>query len=383
MKTSILVLLMLLSLLTKGQAFAQSLVDKSITITPEGLRGGMVLAETANNSTKLGAGALSLNTTGIQNTAIGFNTLSANTTGNENTAIGNISLEFNTTGYSNTALGSQALWYNSTGSFNTAIGSVSLGRNSSGIYNTATGESSLEFNTTGSYNTASGANSLHNNQMGDRNTAIGYGSLFSGSTGNNNTAVGYDAGNFSAGSNNTYLGYATSSLGGNLTNATAIGYRANVNSPNKVRIGNSDVTAIEGQVAWSNPSDRRLKENIVYTSRLGLDFISRLQTVSYSYIADQNKTRYDGFIAQDIEQVMKELGVPFSGLKKSDDGTYSLAYSDFVMPLVNAVKEQQQQIQRQQKQSDEMKKQSDELIERLSVLEQLTLKNTFIESAKK
>lgn len=48
--------------------------------------------------------------------------------------------------------------------------------------------------------------------------------------------------------------------------------------------------------------------------------------------------RHEGFIAQDVEQVMKELGIPFRGLKKSDDGTYSLAYPDFVMPLVNIVK---------------------------------------------
>jgi flagellar biosynthesis chaperone FliJ len=34
---------------------------------------------------------------------------------------------------------------------------------------------------------------------------------------------------------------------------------------------------------------------------------------------------------------------------------YSLAYSDFVMPLVNAVKEQQQQIKDLKKQIDELK----------------------------
>jgi hypothetical protein len=86
-----------------------------------------------------------------------------------------------------------------------------------------------------------------------------------------------------------------------------------------------------------------------------LDFIKKLQTVSYNYIADNSKTRYDGFIAQDIERVMNDLGVPFSALKKSDDGTFSLAYSDFVMPLVNAVKEQQQQIADLKKQIDELK----------------------------
>lgn len=69
--------------------------------------------------------------------------------------------------------------------------------------------------------------------------------------------------------------------------------------------------------------------------------------------------RHDGFIAQDIEKVMADLGVPFSGLKKSDDGTYSLAYSDFVMPLVNAVKEQQKEI-------EELKKQVQALIKALN-----------------
>lgn len=123
-----------------------------------------------------------------------------------------------------------------------------------------------------------------------------------------------------------------------------------------MRIGNESVTSIEGRVAYSFTSDRRLKENIVYTSRLGLNFINRLQTVSYSYISDKTHVRHDGFIAQDVEQVMTDLGLPFSGLKKSDDGTYSLAYSDFVMPLVNAVKEQQTKIEKLEKQVETLMK---------------------------
>ena len=125
----------------------------------------------------------------------------------------------------------------------------------------------------------------------------------------------------------------------------ALGADAKVNTSNKVRIGNTNISVIEGQVAWSNPSDRRLKESIVYTSRLGLDFINGLKTVSYNYIADKNNTRYDGFIAQDIEKLMTDLNIPFSGLKKSDDGMLSLAYSGFVMPLVNAIQEQQKEIE--------------------------------------
>lgn len=124
-----------------------------------------------------------------------------------------------------------------------------------------------------------------------------------------------------------------------LSNATAIGYNAIVNANNKVRIGNSSVTVVEGAVAYSYPSDRRLKENIEANTKLGLAFINKLQPVSYNYISDATQVRHDGFIAQDVEQAMKDLGLEFSGVKKDDSGMYSLAYSDFVMPLVNAVKE--------------------------------------------
>lgn len=176
-------------------------------------------------------------------------------------------------------------------------------------------------------------------------------------TGTYNTAIGYGSGGKAhAASRCTYIGYAADSDFQSLDNATAIGFYARVNTSNKVRIGNEEVTSIEGQIAWSYPSDRRLKENIIYTSALGLNFINRLQTVSYNYIADKTHVRHDGFIAQDVEQVMKDLGVPFSGLKKSDDGTYSLAYSDFVMPLVNAVKEQQTKIERLEKQVEALMK---------------------------
>jgi hypothetical protein len=94
--------------------------------------------------------------------------------------------------------------------------------------NTRLGDFALQNNTTGSFDTASGVNSL-----------------FSNTTGNQNTAIGFDA-DVSA---------------GNLTNATAIGNGATVNSSNKIRLGNAGVTVIEGQVAFTFPSDKTKKEN--------------------------------------------------------------------------------------------------------------------------
>jgi hypothetical protein len=69
--------------------------------------------------------------------------------------------------------------------------------------------------------------------------------LFLGSTGNNNTAIGFGA-NVST---------------GNLTNATAIGFAARVDAGNKLRLGNTQVTVIEGQVAFTSLSDKTKKEN--------------------------------------------------------------------------------------------------------------------------
>lgn len=82
--------------------------------------------------------------------------------------------------------------------------------------------------------------------------------------------------------------------------------------------------------------------------------------------------RHDGLIAQDVERVVQELGVEFSGLQKAPDGTYSLTYSDFVMPLVNAVKELKQQNDEQKNKIEKMEKQlsrMEELEKRLLILE--------------
>jgi len=66
---------------------------------------------------------------------------------------------------------------------------------------------------------------------------------------------------------------------------------------------------------------------------------------------------------------MKDLNLPFSGLKKSGDGMYSLAYSDFVMPLVNAVKEQQSIITELVKKNDSYESQILKLSSKLEEIE--------------
>ena len=332
---------------TYGLALAQLSVenaaDGGITILPKGIVGTNNTSGNAAN-VALGQETMASNTTGIRCTALGYRALWWNTTGNNNTALGFSTLSANETGVNNTGIGSFAMYVNANGANNTGVG-----------------KSALESNTSGNENTGVGAGALVGNFTGSRNTAVGTNSLSAVSGGGGNTSIGYGAGSGAFnGSDNTFVGkYAD--INGDYTNATAIGANAIADASNKVRIGDTNVNVVEGPVAYSFPSDRRLKENISYNTRLGLDFILKLQPVTYNYIADKSKVRHDGFIAQEVEQAMKDLGLPFSGVKKSDTGMYSLAYSDFVMPLVNAVKEQQALIQTQQSKLDKQQAEIEKL----------------------
>jgi len=179
-----------------------------------------------------------------------------------------------------------------------------------------------------------GMNSGLNTTDGSYNVFVGLSAGQTNTVGNNNTIVG---GNANVSSNN-------------LTNATAIGYGATVNASNKVVIGNASATTVGGYGSWTNYSDSRLKDNIVYKNDLGLDFIMKLKTASFSYKDDVNKRRRDGLIAQDVRQVLKDLNLDFSGLVVDDDemNTLNLSYPEFVIPLINAVQEQQKIIEKQE-----------------------------------
>src|SRR5262249_54086004 len=67
--------------------------------------------------------------------------------------------------------------------------------------------------------------------------------------------------NNTIGAANTAIGTNADVSAGNLTNATAIGFGAVVDASNKVRVGNTAVTVIQGQVAFTASSDKTQKEN--------------------------------------------------------------------------------------------------------------------------
>jgi len=82
--------------------------------------------------------------------------------------------------------------------------------------------------------------------------------------------------------------------------------------------------------------------------------LQELKQQSFRRAATHRET---GFIAQEVEQAANKTGFNFSGVDKptNDKALYGLRYSDFVVPLVKAVQEQQQIIETLQKQVEAAK----------------------------
>jgi trimeric autotransporter adhesin len=247
---------------------------------------------------------------------------------NRNVFIGSFTGHNNTIGDGNVAVGQGAMVFNSDGNFNVAVGMNTLYLN------------------TGEGNSAFGESSLVNNTEGSRNTAIGKHSMISNISGNYNTALGYNA------------DVDTEAL----ENSTAIGNGCIATASNQVRIGNSNVSSIGGQVDWTTLSDGRFNTNI-RENVAGLDFILNLRPVTYKLdnnMIDEFVDREEykktniksqeiesGFIAQEVEQTAKNLGFEFSGIDAPQNETdyYGLRYAQFTVPLVKAIQEQQQIIE--------------------------------------
>src|SRR5262249_11897330 len=135
-------------------------------------------------------------------------------------------------------------------------------------------------------NTASGIQALFRNTLGTGNTASGFATLATNTTGGDNTAIGS----------------AADVAEGDLNNATAIGARAVVDASNKIRLGNTLVTVIEGQVPYTFTSDQTRKENFQPVD--GEDVLRKLRGLSVSswnYIGHDPKAfRHYGPMGQEF-----------------------------------------------------------------------------------
>ena len=316
-----------------GNLASLNLVGDSYSVTASGTVidasgdwvGGRLIPNIAGKCVFVGEDA-GLNDDGTNNhcTAVGIAALKDNLSGQDNVAFGLFALTESTTGQYNSAIGTYSLRSNTTGNYNTALGRSAMHYNTTGLHNTAVGDRSLQFSTTGHSNAAFGKHALEENITGNRNSALG----------------------FSAGTQTD-----------DLSNTTALGYFTRTTASNQVRVGNTSVSSIGGQVAWSTLSDGRFKTEIS-DDVPGLSFILGLRPVTYQVdteslnrflgVEGENATAKSephrvetGFIAQDVQRVAQSLGFDFNGIDEPTNAQtpYALRYATFVVPLVQAIQE--------------------------------------------
>jgi len=360
-------------------------------------------ATTGGGNTASGALALLSNTSGGANTASGDQALTANTTGYGNVANGASALYRNSTGGWNTATGLNALQYNSIGADNTATGTAALYYNTTGSFNAAFGYSAgmptSSQATTGSYNTFLGANTNPGTQLNlSYATAIGANAVVSasnamtlgasGAVGAGNPAavnvgigtatpqyrldVSYGdaivrgAGNFSSVAN-LFVGDTAHEVQAVTGVGIGLGAFSSLNTlvvtdnfgggSNGCQYGyvgirtscpTSLLTLAQGQGAaladgWNTYSSRRWKKNIQPIQN-ALGKVEQLRGVTYD-LKDSGKHEI-GVIAEEVGAVVPEL-VSF---EKNGKDARGVDYSRLTALLIEAVKQQEQEVQEQRRQ---------------------------------
>jgi hypothetical protein len=341
----------------------------------------------------LGNNAGQDNTTGEKNVILGSDAGYSNTTGNKNTFIGNLAGTSNLTGNSNLYAGYQAGYENTDGSFNVFLGQ-NAGLDALGSYNTLVGNAAgnginADYNTmfgyqtgyyssTGKGNAFFGHQSGYSNTTGEHNAFIGPIVSYYNETGSYNTALGYGAGNNNvSGSNNVFIGslagyYETTSDKLYIENSSNTATSAliygdfyydqlrlnawvgiNTAPSNTYRLyvnGNAFATGL-----WVT-SDIRLKRNVKSLDSNGvLDKVKEVGVIQYNYSEEitkgdpTNNEKLIGVIAQDIEKSFPEA------VKTDEKGYKAVSVNALTAILLQAIKDQQKQIDTLQKEVEELK----------------------------
>lgn len=95
-------------------------------------------------------------------------------------------------------------------------------------------------------------------------------------------------------------------------------------------------------------SDRNAKDDIRYdVAEKYISLFDRLNPVSFLYKGKEAK-RHLGFIAQDVEDILNEIGMPlddFAALSVDDEGRYGLSYGEFVAVLTAKIQQLERKIE--------------------------------------
>jgi hypothetical protein len=278
------------------------------------------------------------NASGFTSSAIGWRTIASGS--------GSIAIGYYTTasGSSSTAMGSNTT---ASGGGATAMGSVTI---ASGLSSTAMGDHSTS---SGSESTSMGfysiAPSAYETAIGSFNTNY---TPISATDWNPNDRL-FVIGNGINGAERSDALIIYKSGNAYIQGSLGIG---TTDPDQKLVVYNGSTTGKYTTAGWTHTSDIRLKENIVPVSNV-LSDVLKLQGVRFSFISDNTKTRQIGFIAQDFEKVFPEFVV------SDNDGYKSISYGQISAVLVEAIKEQQQQIESYKSENDNLKSQLQSLQE--------------------
>lgn len=375
-----------------------------------------LLSSSSVDNTAIGAFSLNNNTTGYGNTAIGEGALLLNDTGDNNIAIGNSTFSSNTTGNSNTGIGSFADVSTDGLTNTTTIGANTLvAQDNSLILGSINGVNDATADTKVGIGTTTPEERLHvvgdellegwltikedandyskiyfkNGNNDARWTLAGHpktdeaSSLFNfyfndGTTGRDvmqvsgqgKVGVNYDP------TGTTYEDGALAVRGINNENNISLintyetdnwGFYISNSGKMKLYLNGAQKGTFDTNGAYSQSSDRRLKENIAATQSV-LEKVQAIEIMNYTYKADNNRRPQIGYIAQELEKQFPEF------VNKPDENSerksyYTVNYAGMSTVAIKAIQEQQETIEAQAEELEEVHQQLDDLEARLLRLE--------------
>ena len=323
--------------------------------TQYNLGGGRILSGDETNGNIYAGFDSGTVSTGANNSFFGFRAGRLNTSGFSNVFLGASSGEKNTTGYYNTAVGIGAGSSNTTGIQNSYFGFLA-GSNSTGSNNAFFGTQAGSSNTTGSNNVFIGQSTGFTNTTGNNITLLGSGANVAGNGIQFGTALG--AGAVVESSNQIVLGRSNGDddvkIYGSLS-ATSANFSRNVTVDSNFAILNLSFAGItslcynQGKAIATCSSSIRYKKDVEnFTS--GLDLIRRLRPVAFTW--KDGGMRDLGFIAEEVNAVE-----PLMTTYNDKGEVEGVKYDRISTALVNAVNEQQTEIESQQTEIRAQKKQ--------------------------
>ena len=359
---------------------------------------------TASNNHFIGNGAGFSNTTGSGNHFEGDEAGYHNTYGTDNYFSGYFSGYSNTSGYQNLFVGNKAGMSNTEGKLNHFVGYQAGYFTTTGENNYFSGFRAGYNNKTGSTNVFIGNFAGYNNN-GYENYFSGWSAGFNNVNGSDNVFIGMSAGSNEMGSNKLYISNSQTSsplIYGDFSSqflrfngvaeinkittntgpilqlvetADQFGVLSFKNASKgtvwKLKAQSTDIYqtsevvfeygGISALQLWgagnatlagtlTQNSDVRLKENIVPLQN-SLDKVRNISGYTYNWKdSTRDKSQQVGFIAQELEKEFPQL------VKTDEKGMKSVAYANMTPILVQAIKEQQQQIDELRREVEELKK---------------------------